>query len=42
MAHAELVARMSYAEYLDRERTSTAKHEYLRGGVSSTRDSPRG
>jgi Uma2 family endonuclease len=33
MAHAELVARMSYADYLERERTSTTKHEYLRGEV---------
>ena len=33
MAHAELIARMSYAEYLERERTSASKHEYLRGEV---------
>jgi Uma2 family endonuclease len=33
MAHAERIARMSYAEYLERERTSTTKHEYLRGDV---------
>ena len=33
MTRAELVARMSYAEYLERERTSATKHEYLRGEV---------
>lgn len=33
MVHAQPIARMSYAEYLDRERSSAAKHEYLRGEV---------
>lgn len=33
MAHAELVAALSYAEYLELERTSQRKHEYLRGEV---------
>jgi Uma2 family endonuclease len=33
MVHAQPIARMSYAEYLDRERSSTGKHEYLRGEV---------
>lgn len=33
MAHAELVATLPYAEYLELERTSDRKHEYLRGQV---------
>jgi Uma2 family endonuclease len=33
MAHAEPVATSSYAEYLELERTSRRKHEYLRGEV---------
>jgi Uma2 family endonuclease len=33
MERAQLVSRMSYAQYLERERTSASKLEYLRGEV---------